>query len=676
MSKLSAQIAAATIAQRTVGAPGGAPVDIQQVQAGIRAGAAGGLSELEVSRAAIEAIRTGSEDIFLNTETVLSDLRVVAAATGVAFEDATRRFFRGIIKREQELLDELGIIARVEAANERYARSIGVATSELTVQQEQLAFAAEVQRQVTVLAQSYGRTSVLETQRATAAANRLRAEWQNFFADFGASQRGNAERISAIGIGLLQVVRFATGIRQQQGVEVQQVSNLNRLEGQRNTLLTERLGILSKAAQAGSIDVRQQQNLIRIQGDILTQQERIFGARGIGPPDARFSAQNIERAETSRLEERGIVSRLAENRRLSRIAALQAPAAAALSAIESFGFEVGRLPEGLRLSADQVRNLLEGTGEATVSIAGLAAVFDLPISRVIELIKAMGEEVEGLSDSVDFATLNIERSRLRLERITRPRGEAGRLLDRFQREGTFAGGAAGVPSGPVNFEIGRFFGNFNERRTTAFIEGLAQASEDFRALSVDLQEFGDALPTSRVIASGEFFAAIPGLRRTGLAAEPLARSGDPAPPDILFDQANRRQRAQQDAIREVNLQADISLTAVEQFAELAANMGLTLDTMQSNLASFVTGIAFQGQSLRQALVSFLQNIASTLVQSTIRDTIGQNFGGLFTNAVTRGPASGGVGSAVYNTVNNIGIANPLQARSAATSARILEGIGP
>ena len=609
--QLSAQIAAATIAQQTVGGPGGAPVDIRAVEAGIRRGTAGGLSDLQVSRTAIEAIRTGSEDIFLNTERVLTDLRVVAAATGVALDDATRRFFRGIIKREQELLDELGIIARVAAANERYARSIGVATSELTVQQEQLAFAAEVQRQVEVLARSYGRTQVQEALKATEAVNRLRAAWQNFFAAFGERVRGLAitfggflqRTLEGIQVRFLGVLPGRFGVEQ----DVRQGTNLNRLEQQRNTLLTERLGILSKAAQSGSIDVRQQRNLIEIQRDVLAQQERIFGRGGIGAPDIRFSDRNVEQAETSRLELAGIRGRLAQNRSLGRIAALQAPAAAALTAIESFGFEIGRLPESLRLSAEQVRNLLENTNEARQAREGLAAVFGVSVSRVTELIPL-------------FVRLNEERKKevLTLNQI---------------------------------------------------IAAQRRAIESGDFLRAQYQRLADLLPATLRLAN---------IQREAQIAQqgPQSIFRIPTGEDFSFEGAAQRAGITE-AFEGRFPGLDISLTATERFAEAAANMGITLDFMQDSLSSFVEGIALEGQNLRQVLTNFLQNIARTLIRSQFDQASGGILGA-FTNAVTQ-PGIGAAGStaygSTYNTQVNIGIDNPLQARAAAASARVLAGGG-
>ena len=397
----AAQIAAGSIAQRTLGAGGqGQAVDIGAVTAGIRAGAAGGLSELTIARTAIDAIRTGSEDIFLNTEQVLTDLRVVAAATGVAFEDATTRFFRGIIKREQELLDELGIVARVEAANARYARSINVATSALTPFQQQLAFAEEVQRQLTISAQNFGTEAVLGTQRATEAADQMSAAWSNLFASLGGGLRGASiyvnfrlRRLAEAATNIAVNLGLATQIR---APEVGQVSNLNRLEAERNRLISERLGLISQAALQGRLDINQQRSLLQLTQELPAQQAQIFGPGGVGPAGPQFSAGNIAQASANVTELNGAIRNLADARSRTRIAALQGPLAALLTSLEGGG----RIA---RLSAEAYADLTRGTAESREAIALMAVVFDRTVPEIEEIIEAYRQSGEAAAG----ATRNI-----------------------------------------------------------------------------------------------------------------------------------------------------------------------------------------------------------------------------------------------------------------------------
>jgi hypothetical protein len=65
-------------------------------------------------------------------------------ALGVGMEDAVSRLTRGITKLEPELLDELGIFTKIDPAVQKYAQSIGKATSALSDFERRQAFAIAV----------------------------------------------------------------------------------------------------------------------------------------------------------------------------------------------------------------------------------------------------------------------------------------------------------------------------------------------------------------------------------------------------------------------------------------------------------------------------------------------------------------------------------------------------
>jgi len=70
-------------------------------------------------------------------------------ALGRDLSDSMQRVFKGVVKAEPELLDELGIILRLETAAAKYAAQVGKAASELTTFEKQQAVANEVIRQAT-----------------------------------------------------------------------------------------------------------------------------------------------------------------------------------------------------------------------------------------------------------------------------------------------------------------------------------------------------------------------------------------------------------------------------------------------------------------------------------------------------------------------------------------------
>jgi len=66
-----------------------------------------------------------------------------AVSLGRPLADSLDRIFRGVIKVEPELLDEIGLFVRVDEAASKYADSLGIASSELTDLQKRTAFANE-----------------------------------------------------------------------------------------------------------------------------------------------------------------------------------------------------------------------------------------------------------------------------------------------------------------------------------------------------------------------------------------------------------------------------------------------------------------------------------------------------------------------------------------------------
>lgn len=79
-----------------------------------------------------------------NIERLAAVAKSASSALGVSMPDAISRLSRGITKLEPELLDELGIMTRLEPATQAYARQIGKATSQLTDFERRQAFANAV----------------------------------------------------------------------------------------------------------------------------------------------------------------------------------------------------------------------------------------------------------------------------------------------------------------------------------------------------------------------------------------------------------------------------------------------------------------------------------------------------------------------------------------------------
>lgn len=79
-----------------------------------------------------------------NIERLAKVASSASVALGVSMPDAINRLSRGITKLEPELLDELGIMTRLEPATQAYARELGKAASQLTDFERRQAFANAV----------------------------------------------------------------------------------------------------------------------------------------------------------------------------------------------------------------------------------------------------------------------------------------------------------------------------------------------------------------------------------------------------------------------------------------------------------------------------------------------------------------------------------------------------
>ena len=74
--------------------------------------------------------------------------KLASVALGRDLTDSFNRLIRGVTKAEPELLDELGIILRLEIATKKFAQANGLVADKLTIAQRQAAVFNEVQRQL------------------------------------------------------------------------------------------------------------------------------------------------------------------------------------------------------------------------------------------------------------------------------------------------------------------------------------------------------------------------------------------------------------------------------------------------------------------------------------------------------------------------------------------------
>ena len=127
---------------------------IRQVARDLQEASGFGLDFAESLRSTSLAMSAGFDT---STITKLGEAaRNAAVSLGRPMGDALDRIFRGVIKVEPELLDEIGLFVRVNEAAARYASQLGLAAGDLTEFQKRQAFATESLRQATEKFSDFG----------------------------------------------------------------------------------------------------------------------------------------------------------------------------------------------------------------------------------------------------------------------------------------------------------------------------------------------------------------------------------------------------------------------------------------------------------------------------------------------------------------------------------------
>lgn len=692
-----AQLRATQVASASVAARRG--VDFGDLTSGVRAGTGGTLSELRTYRTALDALRTEAPAIFNNIEQVTRDLRVVAAATGLTVEDATERFLSGIRKREPELLDELGITLRLQKAYDDYAASINVAASELTPYQQGQAIAAQGLLQLTRAAEDFNREAVLGTQSAVESVDRLGASWSNFVAAVGGGNTvisgtfatlNNFLSQALAGFGLIfgGTPEAAAAPEVDRGV-------IDALE--RNRILDERINLLTKVTQSGSLDIRQQRELLRLSRELTG----TGGAQNL--PLTPLGQRAREGFAASQQGLAGNIQNLAADRARARITAIQAPLNTLLDELEG-----GVAPT--RLAAQAYANLTRNTEEANEAIELSAVVFGRTEEEVRAIIERFGpvgvarpgqplgpggvpggglQPIQiplrpgagGLPlDDVQVRDLSFQRESGRIAalrgpldallsslegggRIARLTAEAYEDLTRNTAESEAAIRHSAAEFGLNEEEVRNLIAQYREltdaqaaaqdptRLAPELRQAIFETERGERLLTARAQVFADAINATTL----QFRDSADVLNQE---VRPLAEGlipGAAAPEGQFQGDFDREVAAEQRALQarqQAALSADLSLSASDRFALAASNMGVNLETMQGTLNTFIEGLALQGQSLREVVQQVLTNLSRTLIQSSTQ-SFAERFLPFVSSAVgaAQGATGGGTGGGTRVTIN-------------------------
>ena len=116
----------------------------------------GTLDQIKALTVANTALSSGIEPLYKNLGQIIRDTRSVSTALGRNASQDIERVISAINKQEQELLDELGIVARAETAYKAYAAQLGTTASKLDDLQKRTAFANLVIGQLREKAEAVG----------------------------------------------------------------------------------------------------------------------------------------------------------------------------------------------------------------------------------------------------------------------------------------------------------------------------------------------------------------------------------------------------------------------------------------------------------------------------------------------------------------------------------------
>lgn len=117
-------------------------INVKALAADMQNVSGGALSMGEALKQAVRGVSFNfmSQDLIRLTE----GARKASVALGIDFTDAMDRVIRGISKGEVELLDELGIVTRLDTAYQKYAATLGKKADQLTDYQRKVALTTEV----------------------------------------------------------------------------------------------------------------------------------------------------------------------------------------------------------------------------------------------------------------------------------------------------------------------------------------------------------------------------------------------------------------------------------------------------------------------------------------------------------------------------------------------------
>lgn len=305
----SAQIDQLTVSMEILSTRGGTSIDVLSQKIVSASGGAIALADAfrQVSLASSAGLSTAE------IEGLTTVAKGAAISLGRDLPDAMDRIFRGAIKLEPEILDEIGLFVRVDEASRDYARSLGRTVTSLSQADKRQAFLNAILEQGTKKFQEYA--EAVEPDAFTQLAAALRDIAQNVtsllnraigpFVNFLSDNKGLLTGLFVIVAGNLlkqaipAIGQFNQGLAESAAIASKEAADYVRgVEKKANAAIKNNLKI-EKSNKKAAVNVQE-----AVQSELATSRTFKSQAKNVKEIDAQLKKANTGRQKAEALEKK------------------------------------------------------------------------------------------------------------------------------------------------------------------------------------------------------------------------------------------------------------------------------------------------------------------------------------------------------------------------------------
>lgn len=370
-----------------------AGVNSDQMLAKLRTASRGMSSDLDLLKSANRAYLADNQEVFRNLDVLYKAAAIGADALGLSTTQAFDEMTQAISAQQSRALKRFGINVDASAANEAYAKSMGLVASKLTATQKEAAFALDAIGQLKDLIERSGDTALSTADKIDiyrASITNLKTEWGKLIAEAPTVQK-------ALGWGTSVLIE--TKVMDQYGQLHGLLGAMGLAFGKTNSAMDD----LRQQFRDGTLSAAEYEDALRRLLGLIGTMAPGYGVPKLTPPAARFGSQfyspNQYRPDGSALGAASGLFGLTSEQNIGILAdATDAAAEATRRLAENQGTyndrlaESNRLMENLRSDAEKV--LMAGTsvtqGDVLATQAGTYKDKPLEAARRLEDIANRG----------------------------------------------------------------------------------------------------------------------------------------------------------------------------------------------------------------------------------------------------------------------------------------------